>query len=463
MGKLFDIPYGGSTLQALLPDRTFELPNTSMPKLAPSPDLEASIHSALDAPLGSPRIRDLVKPNARVTIAFDDPTVPSFGPFRRLAFEAALRELDIAGVPFENVTAICANSLHRKFNAEELAAILGDDLVKQFGARLFCHDAEDATNLVYFGKTPSGYDVEINRHAVESDLTIYIVAAQNRGFSGGWKSVCVGLSTYRSIRHHHTPDGMSMSVKDNRMHRVLNEMAVLFESKSPSIQFKIEAIEAGPFQTAQVFAGNTWKVREAVLEVLDRQFPARRSLSDTPFDVVIYGVPDWSPYAIFASMNPILTLLSSGLGYLGGTLQALGKQGCTCIMVTPCPNEWDDIHHPSYRDVWQNVLPHTRDPYAIEKQFSECYAHHERYIDMYRNGNAFHPIHGIFATQPLRRLSHVGRVIVAGAHDPAVPAHLDFTAAKDVADALARCAEIHGPDFSIAYAQHPAAPTKLAM
>jgi len=463
MSKLFDIPFGGATVQAALPERTFAVPNTVMPKLQPAADLEVSINQVLAQPLGSPCIRDLVEPGARVTIAFDDPTVPSFGPFRRLAMLAALRELDSAGVPFENVTAICANSLHRKFRKQELAVILGDDLVERFGPRLLCHDAEDADGLVYFGKTHSGYDVEINRYAVESGLTIYITAAQNRGFSGGWKSVCVGLSTYRSIRHHHTPDGMSMSVKDNRMHRVLNEMAVLFESKAPSIQFKIEAIEAGPFQTAQVFAGNTWTVREAVLDVLEQQFPARRDLSDTLFDVLIYGVPDWSPYAIFASMNPILTLLSSGLGYLGGTVQALGKPGCTCIMVTPCPNEWDDVHHPSYRDVWENVLPHTCDPYAIEAQYSERYARHERYIDMYRNGHAFHPIHGVFATQPLRRLSHVGRVIVAGAQDATVPKHLGFTAAKDVAEALAMCNELHGPDFSIAYAQHPAAPTKLAM
>ena len=31
-----------------------------------------------------------------------------------------------------------------------------------------------------------------------------------------------------------------------------------------------------------------------------------------------------SPYAIFASVNPILTLVSSGLGYLGGMIEAVG-------------------------------------------------------------------------------------------------------------------------------------------
>src|SRR3990170_3376172 len=70
----------------------------------------------------------------------------------------------------------------------------------------------------------------------------------------------------------------------------------------------------------------------------------RRSEAE-PADVVIYGVPAWSPYATFARMNPLLTLVSSGLGYLGGYIEALGKPGCSVIMATPCPDDWDLEHH----------------------------------------------------------------------------------------------------------------------
>ena len=98
--------------------------------------------------------------------------------------------------------------------------------------------------------------------------------------------------------------------------------------------------------------------------------------------------------------------------------------------MTPCPNEWDLVHHPSYPDVWENVLSKTRDPYEIEKTYTDYYATHEEMIDLYRNHYAFHPIHGIFATQPLRRLKHCGKVIVAGAEDPGIPEHLGFDAVK---------------------------------
>ena len=361
-----EIPYGSERVGAELPDRTVLIPNVALKGLAPVRDLEAAVAEALSHPLGSPPIGALVKPGARVVIAFDDATVASYGPVRGVVIHRLLAELDRAGVSRSNVKLICANALHRKFRPEELARLIGEDLVREFGERLFCHDAEDEENLVYFGRTPGGYDVEISRHVAEADLTIYVNAAHNRGFSGAWKSICVGLSTYRSIRHHHTPDGMSMSIHKNRMHAMLDEMGAHLESKIAGTIFKIDAIEKNPFQKSHIFAGSTWESRKAALEVLEKLYPPRRSLSEDKFDVVLYGVPDWSPYAIFSHMNPILTLISSGLGYLGGTVQALGKPGCTVIMATPCPERWDRVHHASYPDVWENVLSTMRDPYEIE-------------------------------------------------------------------------------------------------
>lgn len=455
-----DIPYGETTVAAELPERTFIVPpGGAAVRPEPIADLAAAVHDALANPLGSAPIRDLVKPGAKVAIAFDDPTAPCFSPLRGIAINAVLAELEAAGVKCESVTLICANALHRKFRHEELASILGDDLVKEFGDRLVCHDAEDVDNLVYLGETEHGYDVEVSRHVTDSDLLVYITSYHGRGFSGGWKSVCVGLSTWRSIRHHHTPDGMSMSVKDNRMHKVLDEMGAHLESKIDTPIFKLDAVEVNPFQTSKIVAGSVWECRKAVLAILEEQFPPRRSLSEDKYDVVIYGVPDWSPYAIFSHMNPILTLISSGLGYLGGTIQALGKPGCTVIMVTPCPERWDRVHHPSYPDVWENVLPKTRDPYQIERDYTDVYVSNEEYVDKYRHHFGFHPVHGILATHPLRRLKHAGKIIVAGIEDPKVAQHLGYEAAPNVEAALKMAEEIHGADFSLTYTQHPASST----
>jgi hypothetical protein len=148
-------------------------------------------------------------------------------------------------------------------------------------------------------------------------------------------------------------------------------------------------------------------------------------------------------------MNPILTLVSSGLGYLGGYIEALGKPGCTVVLASPCPEAWDMEHHPSYKEVWDRVLPETRDPYEIMERFGDAFTSHAGYIDRYRHGVAFHPVHGLLATHPLRRLKHAARVIVAGAEDPAVPARLGFEYAPSVESALRMAERAHGAGCSI--------------
>jgi hypothetical protein len=446
------LPYGDGTIQAELPERARLIARSGGAGtgggLRPVEDLEAAVRDALDHPLGLPPIREMVRADSTVVIAFDDPTVTSFGPIRRVAIEAILAQLREAGVAEANIRLICANALHRKFTAEELATIIGQDLVDRFGERLFCHDAEDAANIINYGTTEHGYDVEISRHAVEADLCIYINAGLHLGFSGGWKSIAVGLSTWKSIRHTHHPDGMSMSVLNNRMHDVLNEMGAHLERSMGKRFYKIECVQASPTKIANIWAGGVTETRAAALEVMASRNPPRRSQAD-PADVVVYGLPAWSPYAVFGTLNPILTLISSGLGYLGGYIEALGKPGCTVVLATPVPEEWDTAHHPSYKDCWDRVLPVTRDPYDIMRRFGEEFATHAGYIERYRNGVAFHPVHAVLATHPLRRLKHAGRIVVAGAVDPAVPRHVGFDAATSIEDALVDAQARHGPECSI--------------
>jgi hypothetical protein len=447
--KSVALPFGEESVQVQLPDRT-QVVKASQPnaRIAPAADEAAAVRAALEQPLGMPRIGELVRPSSRVLIAFDDPTVPSYGSIRRLAVEGVLAELAARGVAEDQVTLVCANALHRKWTHEELAAGLGEEIVRRFAKRLTCHDAEDASQLVNLGKTPEGYDVEVHRLVAESDLTVYVNAGYHLGFGGGWKSVCVGLSTWKSIRWTHTPDGMSMSVRNNRMHEVFNEQGEFLQSALGKRIFKIETILADATKIGRIWAGGVRETRAAAQRVLEERHPPRRGAGEQA-DVVVYSIPAWSPYATFAKMNPILTLISSGMGYLGGYIEALGKPGCSVIVTTPCPEEWDREHHAAYPEVWDRVLPETRDPYEIIERFGEEFATRADYIEKYRHAYAFHPVHAILATHPLKRLEHAARVFVAGAQDPKVPERLGFIPVPKVEDAIEEAERIHGRDCSI--------------
>jgi hypothetical protein len=449
MTQVVSLPFGSGRIEVELPDGA-RIIRPAAVRLEPLADFRAALKEALSRPLGVPPLSDLVGPNSRVLVAFDDPCSRARGPVRQVALETVLDTLEGAGVRPENIRALVANALHRKFNRTELAATIGPNLVDRLGDRLACHDAEDPANLVYLGKTPSGYDVEVHRAVVESDLTVYVNSGYNLGFNGGWKSVCVGLSTWRSIRWTHTPDGMSMSLHNNRMHRVLDEMGGHLEACLGRRVFKVELLRADNSEAAAVWAGGVRETRQAALNTLAARLPPRRAAVSEPVDILVYGVPDNSPYAVFARPNPILTLISSGLGYLGGYIEAIGKPGCSVVMATPCPDDWDLEHHPSYREVWDRILLQTRDPYEIMARFEAEFAGHRGYIARYRFGFAFHPVHSLLATHPLRRLRHAGRVFVAGAVDRAVPEHLGFKAFDSVEAAIAEARRIHGPDATIA-------------
>ena len=450
-----NLPFGDSVVRASLPEGTTMVGGGGGgPRLQPARDQAAAVAQALANPIGLPRVGELVRPGARVLIAFDDPTAPSFGPVRSLAIESVLAELAVAGVDEEHVSLVCANALHRKWTREELARIIGQALVDRFGERLLCHDAEDADAIVHLGTTESGYLVDVHRLVAESDLTVYVNAANHLGFNGGWKSVAVGLSTWRAIAHTHTPDGMSMSVRGNRMHHVFEEQGRFLEQKLGRRVFKFETVLANPAMISQVWAGGVDECRAAAMATLSAVHKPRREQGE-PADIVVYGVPNWSPYATFATMNPLLTLVSSGLGYLGGYIEAVGKPGCSVIIATPCPERWDMEHHPSYKEVWERVLPLEKDPYRISERFGDEFAARADYIEMYRSGYAFHPVHAILATHPLKRLRHAGRIYVAGAEDPAVPRHIGFIPAKTVEDAVREAQKVHGPDAKIACVRTP--------
>ena len=53
-------------------------------------------------------------------------------------------------------------------------------------------------------------------------------------------------------------------------------------------------------------------------------------------------------------------------------------------MAAPARDAWDRVAHPSYPEVWERILPETRDPYEITERFAEEFARRPDYIKAYR-------------------------------------------------------------------------------
>src|SRR5919201_4317798 len=102
--------------------------------LPPLPDVTAAIRDALLHPLNSDPLPELLRPGMRLTIAFDDislPLPPMKAPdVRQRVIEQVLELAARGGV--DDVQLLVANSLHRRMTESEIKRVIGERVFRSF-------------------------------------------------------------------------------------------------------------------------------------------------------------------------------------------------------------------------------------------------------------------------------------------------------------------------------------------
>lgn len=198
-------------------------------KTAPVADEIAAVREALRNPIGTPPLRDIVRPGESVALIVNDITRLTRS---ELMLPPLVDELNAAGIPDERITIVFALGIHRPQTPEERRRIVGDDLYRRL--RSIDHDAFDEANLVHIGDTSFGNRVEINRTVWESGrviLTGEIIYHLIAGYSGGRKSLVPGVAGARTTTFNHNmifdPRCRSGVLEGNPAHEDLVEAARL--------------------------------------------------------------------------------------------------------------------------------------------------------------------------------------------------------------------------------------------
>ncbi len=444
------------------------------PPLAPLGDVRGALLHALANPLGMEPLEELLVRGMKLTIAFDDaclPVPPMRNDVRRQIVDVVLELAARRGIREESVRLICAVGLHRKWTKRELAHLIGE---RAYGENVTNHDAEDPDGMVHLGTTEEGYEVDVNRAVLESDLTVYVNVTWT-SMNGGWKSVAVGLGSARSINQHHNADviGHGASIMEperSAMHGVIDAMGKLIKTK------------ARVFQIETVLNNDTWGRKESLVRPLGtamRVLPhsvkgALRNLARSEFapigfyagspevvhvetlrhlylqqnvapreqaDVVIVGVPNLSPYGVFSDVNPIL-FYNLLFGYIFSCYQRRPflREGGTVIALNPVRARFHPRHHPSYAAFFRDVLPQLKERSwrAIEREQMPRYTADEGYIERYRFDHAYHGVHPFYTFgMGHANRARCGRVLVVGAEDAATVERLGLEAAPSLRSALA--------------------------
>jgi nickel-dependent lactate racemase len=273
-------------------------------------DERDAIYQALRDPLGTPPLREMVKPSDTVAIVFSDITRPQ--PRDRM-LPVLLEE--ISHVPREQIVLVNALGTHRPNTGAELVKMLGQDIVDNY--RVVQHNAWDRDNLTYVGSTLFGHEAYVNADYMGAKVKIvtgFIEPHFFAGFSGGPKAVLPGLTDQRLVLANHgagmiaDPRATWGVTEGNPIWEEMREVALM-----TSPEFLLNVTLNRDKQTTGVFAGDVVKAHAEGIELVKAT-----SLAPVPaaFDIVVTsnsGYPlDLNLYQAVKGMSAAAQIVKPG-------------------------------------------------------------------------------------------------------------------------------------------------------
>ncbi|HVF44969.1 MAG TPA: nickel-dependent lactate racemase [Pyrinomonadaceae bacterium] len=191
--------YGRGTLASELEGGRFRVLESEAADERPMTDAE--VGAAIDDPLDSQPLEDILSPGESVLIVVSDATRATGS---AQVVNLLVRRLIALGVAPHDLRIIFATGLHRAVTREEKAELLSPFIVQR--VRALAHDASDESKHVSMGLTERGTPIELDRALFEHSHVILTGAVGFHyfaGFTGGRKSVCPGLASRRTIEATH--------------------------------------------------------------------------------------------------------------------------------------------------------------------------------------------------------------------------------------------------------------------
>jgi nickel-dependent lactate racemase len=292
----------------------------------PVHDPSEAVVAALSAPIGTPLLRRMVRPGARVALVVPDRTRPM--PLNAI-LRPVLEELERGGVASHAITIVVALGSHRPMTAVELSAMLGEDVVRQY--RVENHDWA-AGDLVDLGVTPLGIPIRVNRTVWEADVKVGISSVKphrSAGWSGGGKiidpGVCgaetVGMTHWRSVAY--TAEQI-LGIAENPIRHEIERVA-----ERVGLGFSVNVVLNRHGGLVHASAGHPVLAHRAAVPAADALY---RVASGERADVLISGTAPWAR-DLWAGVAGLFLA------------EYFVRPGGTVVVAAPCP---DGIaaHHP---------------------------------------------------------------------------------------------------------------------
>ncbi|SHH51562.1 nickel-dependent lactate racemase [Clostridium grantii] len=160
---------------------------------------EEEVKRAIENPINSKRLKDIVNKGEKVVIITSDITRPM--PSKKV-LPSIIEELNMGGALDKDISIIFALGSHRPHTKEEKIYLVGNEIYD----RIRCVDS-DGEDFIHLGTTKNGTPVDIFREVVEADRVICLGNIEYHyfaGYSGGAKAIMPGVSTKAAISANHS-------------------------------------------------------------------------------------------------------------------------------------------------------------------------------------------------------------------------------------------------------------------
>jgi nickel-dependent lactate racemase len=327
--KRYPIPCGKKTISLEIPDHVTAQCVESH-KMAPVPSVIRAVEDALSRPIGTPRLKELVKPGQTVALVVTDIT-------RQLSEEMILplilTELEAGGIKKRDMTAVVATGTHRPNTPEELKEKFGD-VVKEIP--FINHDPYHPDRLIKLGTSANGIPLVFNRRVAQADIRISTGVIETHllaGYSGGVKSMAVGVAGEETIAATHNYRMLQQThlgiVEGNEFRRFLTEA-----TQAIGLHFIVNVVQTGKKEVVKVVAGDPVEAFNEGVKTARRLYEVKM---DQPGEIVVSGVSYPKSRDLYQSTRAANVVVFGP--------QPLVTKGGTILIPAPCE---DGCGHPGY-------------------------------------------------------------------------------------------------------------------
>jgi len=334
--KEYPIPCGKKTIALQIPDGV-PVQWVESRRMNPVPDARRAVEEALHHPIGTSRLRDLVRPGQTVALVVTDIT-------RRLPEEIIvpilLKELEAGGIAKKDITAVVATGTHRPNTPQELQEKFGD-VVNEIP--FINHDAYNPDGLVDLGRSPEGIPLIFNGTVAQADVRISTGVIETHllaGYSGGVKSIAVGVAGEETIGVTHNYGMLQRTrigiIEGNEFRKFLTEA-----TQALGLHFIVNVVQTGKKEVVKVVAGDPVSAFHEGVKVARDLYEVE---IDHAAEIVISGVS-------YPKSRDLYQATRSANAVIYGPKPVV-RQGGVILIPAPCE---DGCGHPGYCEIMRRA------------------------------------------------------------------------------------------------------------